>query len=315
MNERAVVDTFLSHCLSERKHAARTLRAYESDLEHFTTSIAPLVMTSVTKADLENYVTKLTEDLYQGTSIRRKIAALRMFFRFLEERGVIAESPARQLKPRQPVESRAPVVLSPRELSLLLAAPKQQIERLGHYKDQTLGARNRYFCAVRDDVILELLFSTGIRIGELVALDASDVDLVTRELRVRGRNPRSSRTVLLAADAIVHALAEYLQLRRLVSLDPDALFVGRTGGRLTIYSIGNIFKKHLHSTAIRRHLTPHALRHTVASMLMDSGADIHDVKEMLGHLSILSTQVYAKEHRTRRQTHQPTTRRRPRGTA
>ena len=111
-------------------------------------------------------------------------------------------------------------------------------------RDLSPGGRNRYFCAVRDNLILELLFSTGIRIGELVALDTTDVDLAIQQVHITGRATRG-REVGLASDGVNGAFATYLELRSERALETPALFVGRSGTRLTIYSIENIFKKHV----------------------------------------------------------------------
>jgi integrase/recombinase XerC/integrase/recombinase XerD len=146
---------------------------------------------------------------------------------------------------------------------------------------------------VRDNVILELLFSTGIRIGELVALDVKDVALAARQIHITGRATRG-REVTIPANELGDSLQRYLDLRAERELDTQALFVGRAGTRLTIYSIENIFKKHVRLAEIKRHITPHALRHTMAAMLVSSGTDIREVQEILGHASILSTQVYMK---------------------
>src|SRR5205814_8354923 len=111
-------------------------------------------MVDITPEQLEGYLEKLGTGPYRDTSIRRKVAALKVFFRYLEEKGVVSESPARKLKIKRPVENRVPTVLSAREVRSLLAAPKEQIEQHSGSRDQSAGGRNRYFCAVRDDVIL-----------------------------------------------------------------------------------------------------------------------------------------------------------------
>ncbi|HUF17582.1 MAG TPA: tyrosine-type recombinase/integrase [Thermoanaerobaculia bacterium] len=293
MNVEQAIASFLQHGESERNLSSRTLRAYESDLVQFRTHVSDAEAVAITNADLEGYVEKLGTGDYRDTSIRRKVAALKVFFRYLEEEGIVTESPARKLKIKRPVETKVPVVLSAREVKLLLSAPKRQMETLIHHRDRSTGGRNRYFCAVRDNVIIELLFLTGIRIGELVALNVSDVDLGERNIVITGRGTRE-RHISLTSDFVVEALADYLSLRGERSLENEALFVGRSGTRLTIYSIENIFKKHVRIAEIKRHITPHALRHTMAAMLVNSGADLRDVQEILGHASILSTQVYTK---------------------
>ncbi len=286
MNVQEAIADFLQHGQTVRNLSDRTLRAYQSDLSQFDIHINGAAMVEITPEHLEGYLDKLGTGLYRDTSIRRKVAALKVFFRYLEEAGVVSESPARRLKIKRPVENRVPVVLSYREIRALLAAPKEQITTLSGMRDSSPGGRNRYFCAVRDNVILELLFSTGIRIGELVALDTTDVNVERKQIQITGRATRG-RSVTLTSEPVVDAIVNYLDLRNERTLNTPALFVGRSGTRLTIYSIENIFKKHVRLAEIKRHITPHALRHTMAAMLVATGADIRDVQEILGHASIL----------------------------
>jgi integrase/recombinase XerC/integrase/recombinase XerD len=293
MNVQQAIAQFLEHGQTVRNLSDRTLRAYHSDLAQFHVHICDTSAVEITADDLETYLDKLGGGPYRDTSIRRKVAALKVFFRFLEEQGIVSESPARKLKIKKPVENRVPTVLSAREVRALLAAPKEQVAELSAARDTSAGGRNRYFCAVRDNVILELLFSTGIRIGELVALNIGDVDLDRRQIQITGRATRG-RLVTLGSEEVTEAMRNYMEMRGERSLSTPALFVGRSGTRLTIYSIENIFKKHVRLAEIKRHVTPHSLRHTMASMLVSSGADIREVQEILGHASILSTQVYTR---------------------
>jgi integrase/recombinase XerD len=293
MNVQEAIADFLQHGQTVRNLSDRTLRAYNSDLTQFDVHVNGAAMIEITPDHLEGYLDKLGTGPYRDTSIRRKVAALKVFFRYHEEKGVVSESPARKLKIKRPVENRVPTVLSHREIHALLAAPKEQITTLSGMRDSSPGGRNRYFCAVRDNVILELLFSTGIRIGELVALDTTDLNVERKQIQITGRATRG-RSVTLTSEPVVDAIVNYLDLRNERTLDTPALFVGRSGTRLTIYSIENIFKKHVRLAEIKRHITPHALRHTMAALLVSSGADIRDIQEVLGHASILSTQVYTR---------------------
>jgi len=293
MNVQQAIADFLQHGQAVRNLSDRTIRAYQSDLSQFNVHVNDANMVDITPEQLEDYLEKLGTGPYRDTSIRRKVAALKVFFRYLEEKGVVSESPARKLKIKRPVENRVPTVLSAREVRSLLAAPKDQIAELATLRDHSPGGRNRYFCAIRDNLILELLFSTGIRIGELVALNVADVNLDNRQIQITGRATRG-RSVALTSELVVVALRTYIELRNERTLDTPALFVGRSGTRLTIYSIENIFKKHVRLAEIKRHITPHALRHTMAAMLVSSGTDIREVQEILGHASILSTQVYTR---------------------
>lgn len=293
MNVQQAIAQFLEHGQSVRNLSDRTLRAYQSDLAQFHIHMSDTPTVEITPEHLEGYLDKLGGGPYRDTSIRRKVAALKVFFRYLEEQGIVGESPARRLKIKKPVENRVPTVLSTREVRALLAAPKEQVAELSALRDHSAGSRNRYFCAVRDNIILELLFSTGIRIGELVAMNVADVDLDKHQIQITGRATRG-RAVVLTSEVVVDALRQYLELRGERALSTAALFVGRSGTRLTIYSIENIFKKHVRLAEIKRHVTPHSLRHTMAAMLVSSGTDIKEVQEILGHASILSTQVYTR---------------------
>ena len=293
MNVQQAIAHFLEHGQTVRNLSDRTLRAYQSDLAQFHLHMHDTPTVAITADHLEEYLDKLGGGPYRDTSIRRKVAALKVFFRYLEEQGVVAESPARKLKIRKPVENRVPTVLSNREVKALLTAPKEQVAELAIVRDQSTGGRNRYFCAVRDNIILELLISTGIRIGELVAVNLADVDLDRHQIQITGRATRG-RVVPIESDEALESLRQYLDLRAERELGTQALFVGRSGTRLTIYSIENIFKKHVRLAEIKRHVTPHALRHTRAAHLVNSGTDIREVQEMLGHASILSTQVYTR---------------------
>ena len=293
MNVQQAIAQFLEHGQSVRNLSDRTLRAYQSDLAQFHIHLSDTLAIEVTPEHLETYLAKLDDGPYRDTSIRRKVAAIKVFFRYLEEQGIVSESPARRLRIKKPVENRVPTVLSTREVRALLAAPKEQVAELSSVRDHSAGSRNRYFCAVRDNVILELLFSTGIRIGELVALNIADVDLDKSQIQITGRATRG-RLVMLGSEIVREAIRQYLELRSERSLSTPALFVGRSGTRLTIYSIENIFKKHVRLAEIKRHVTPHSLRHTMAALLVSSGTDIKEVQEILGHASILSTQVYTR---------------------
>ncbi|HXI11439.1 MAG TPA: tyrosine-type recombinase/integrase [Thermoanaerobaculia bacterium] len=292
MNVQQAIDRFLEDGHT-RNLSERTLRAYQSDLTQFQHHVSDAAATEITHDVLEKYLEMLGTGAYRDTSIRRKVAALKVFFRYLEEDGVVTASPAKMLKIKQPVENRMPVVLSNREIKALLAAPKKLIERLASRQNDSAGGRNRFFCAVRDNLIIELLLTTGMRIGELVALDVSDVERESSQLRITGRSMRG-RSVSITSAPIIELLNNYLEMRSERKPDTTALFIGRSGTRLTIYSIENIFKKHVRVAEIKRHVTPHSLRHTMAANLVNSGTDIRAVQEMLGHASILSTQVYTK---------------------
>jgi len=299
MNVTQVVESFLVQRRREKRLSERTLRAYACDLTQFQDYLGDREIRTVSPEILSGFVQKLVDEEYRYASVRRKIAALKVFFRWALEEGVIDESPAARLGAERP-RRRSPLkVLSEEEIARLLAGPKADIARLEKDRSRSIGAENRFFCAVRDNVILELLLVTGIRIGELVALDVDHVDLEWWSLSIIGRGEKP-RKVTIEKRGVHEALVRYIELRTSRDLGLTALFVSRTGGRLSIYSIENIFRKYARIAGIRRHVTPHALRHTMATRLIGEGADLESVRQILGHASILSTKIYERLARRRR---------------
>src|SRR5258705_13848139 len=143
MNVQQAIAQFLEHGHTVRNLSDRTIRAYQSDLAQFHLHMTDTPAVEITADHLEMYLVKLDGGPYRDTSIRRKVAALKVFFRFLEEQGIVPESPARKLKIKKPVENRVPTVLSQREVRALLAEPKEQVEELSSSRDHSAGTRNR----------------------------------------------------------------------------------------------------------------------------------------------------------------------------
>ena len=204
-------------------------------------------------------------------SAARKLASLRTFFRFLCREGVLDKNPARALlSPR--LERRIPTHLDEGEVAALLDVPGDG--------DAALRAR----------AVLETLYATGIRCSELVGLDLPDVDLGARMVRVLGKG-RKERVVLFGRRAQA-ALRAYLPARQRARPRSDALFVNLRGGRLTDRSIREIVARRVKSIALTQHTSPHTLRHTFATHLLARGADLRAIQELLGHVSLSTTQRY-----------------------
>jgi integrase/recombinase XerC len=202
----------------------------------------------------------------------RKLASLRALFRWLERTERIATDPAASLRtPRR--DRPLPKVLSREEIDRLLAAPE----------GDTILAR-------RDRAILETLYSAGLRASELVGLDVENLDLAGGVVRVRGKG-RKERLALLGAPA-TRAVREYLELRRAKGLADPALFLNHRGGRLTARSVQRVLERTLIAAGLAGRATPHTLRHSFATHLLDAGADLRAVQEFLGHASLSTTQIY-----------------------
>lgn len=275
------IDAFLQHLKVTRRAADPTLSAYGADLGQLAEHLQVRDWSQVTAASLRHYFASLHARGYARASIARKLAAARSFFRYLVRRGALPRSPAAGLTaPR--LRRGLPRFLYPDETTALLEAPAA---------DTPLGLRDR--------AILETLYSTGLRVSELVALDLGDVASGQSELRIRGKGGHD-RVVLLGRPAL-GALDRYRELGRpalAAGRGEQALFLNRQGSRLSVQGVRRLVRKHILATCARREITPHALRHTFATHLLEGGADLRTVQELLGHASLSTTQVYT--HLTRR---------------
>jgi tyrosine recombinase XerC len=281
MSERAtseqLVDEYLAHLRVERNLSPNTIRAYSEDLESLL-GWAEREGVHVLEADhrrLRRYLAELDRAQYARRTIARRLAAVRSFYRFLVMRGYISGSPAAVLSaPKLPRE--LPSVAPAQLIAALLDAP-DAVTALG----------------VRDRAILELLYATGVRVSELTGLDIGDVDLAGAAVRVMGKGSRE-RIVPMHAGA-VRRLREYLSTGRpKLACDESgsAFFLNRLGTRLTAGGVRRMLEKHLASVGAASQITPHDLRHSFATHLLEGGADLRTVQELLGHVALSTTQIY-----------------------
>jgi integrase/recombinase XerC len=279
----AAIGRFLQFLAVERNASDYTIKSYREDLAHlirfFTESHGSCPSPGqLTTLDLRGYVATLHDAGYAKTTIARRLASLRSFFRFGQRDGWAASNPAKPLRnPRQPRS--LPHFLSTEELGRLLESPPAS---------QPQGLRDR--------AILETMYSAGLRVSEVVGLDDDDIDRAGSVIRVRGKGKRE-RLSPLGSFAFT-ALDDWLGVRRLAPslLKAESprlpLFVNRSGKRLTTRSVARMLEKYLRETGLDRRTTPHSLRHSFATHLLDRGADIRSVQELLGHKSLVTTQIY-----------------------
>jgi integrase/recombinase XerC len=272
---------FLRYLQVERGASPHTLKGYREDLtaaaEYFAdeTGATP-DPASLTAVDLRGLLTGLHEAGFAKTSIARKLASLRSFYRFGQREGWVKTNPARAL--RNPRKGRTlPHFLTTEEIGKLLAAP---------------AARTPM--GLRDRAILETLYSAGLRVSELVGLNDGDVDMPQGIVRVRGKG-RKERLAPLGSYAL-KALAAWLKVRKVAPREPAGrkapVFTNRFGTRLTTRSVGRLLEKYLAETGLDARTSPHTLRHSFATHLLDRGADVRSVQELLGHKSLVTTQIY-----------------------
>lgn len=279
---------FLRRLERERGASPHTVKAYREDL----TALADFLADeggrtpepeAVTVADLRGYVAALGEAGYAKSTVARRMSAVRSFFKFARREGWIDSSPADALRnPRK--GRRLPHFLSAEEVTRLLAAPPAE-------KPDGL----------RDRAILETLYSAGLRVSELVGSNDGDLDLAQGLLHVRGKG-RKERLAPLGSLAVA-ALRAWLAARVVSPREPSGegtpLFTNRFGRRLTTRSVARMLEKHLAVAGIDPRTSPHTLRHSFATHLLDRGADVRSVQELLGHSSLVTTQVYTHVSATR----------------
>ena len=279
---RIAIGRFLQYLQVERNASPLTVKSYREDLtalvDYMTEARGGQCPQpgSLTVLDLRGYVSALHEAGYAKTSIARRLASMRSFFRFGQRESWATTNPAKPLRnPRKP--RNLPHFLSAEDIGRLLGAPSP---------DTLMGLRDR--------AILETLYSAGLRVSELAGLCDGDLDFQADLLRVRGKGRRERLSPI--GSYAVRALRRWLPMRKLSVREPqDAaapVFVTRFGRRLTTRSVARMLEKYLRQTGLDRRTTPHSLRHSFATHLLDQGADIRSVQELLGHKSLVTTQIY-----------------------
>ncbi len=273
----AEIERYLVHLAEGRNASAHTVRAYSADLVHladFLEEHGVAETSTITPLHLRMWLADLTEAGLSPVTRARKLSAVRAFFRFLAREQIVPGNPAAALRsPRQP--HRLPRFLSTDEISLLLAAPNDD---------------DRY--AVRDRAILEFLYSTGCRVGELEALSEEDVDLRGAGARIKGKG-RRERLAPLGSFALEALRAWFpLRLSQMAGPRENALFINRYGTRLSARSVGRMLEKYIARAGLSGRTSPHTLRHSFATHLLEAGADLRSVQELLGHKNLETTQIY-----------------------
>ena len=274
------IDAYLQFLAIHKNASPETVDAYRRDLQHFFAVMQAWSIFSITEIDghiLRDYAAMLHRRGYARSSTARHLSALRGFFRYLRERHLIAGNPSTGL--RSPKQAKhLPQVLSVDEIRSLLHA-----------------AQGSTAADLRDRAILELFYAGGLRVSELVSLDDSDVPMAGQDwLRVLGKG-RKERIVLLGEPALL-AIRHYVDAGRLHLAKPDepALFVNQRGRRLTSRGVQYLVKQRLQKAALTKHVSPHSLRHSFATHLLDGGADLRTIQELLGHVSLSTTQIYTR---------------------
>lgn len=294
------VQGFLRHLQTERNASVHTVSSYRGDLAQFVTLMgwkpafpgAALPWRSLDLTLGRKYVLELQKLGLARVSMRRKISSLRALCRHLVREKVLPASPLAGLQSGK-VPRRLPQVLSVAQVKKLLEAPAAYWPRT--FADKTPGDRAAAeFAAARDAAVLEVIYSAGLRISEAVGLDTDSVDLIGGTCKVRGKG-KKERLCLLGGPAVraIRTYLDHCQAWGLRSAQPRTpLFRNQRGGRLTARSVQREFKVYLKEASLSPNCTPHKLRHSFATHLLDAGADLRSVQELLGHANLSTTQIY-----------------------
>jgi integrase/recombinase XerC len=276
--------SFLNDLRVERQASAHTLRSYEDDMDVFCRYLdeslgAGADPTVVDPARLRRYSAWLSSQGYAAATIARRLASLRSFFRHLRRQGMMINDPSSGIRnPKQP--KRLPRLLKIDDVIRLLDAVPV---------DTALGMRDR--------AMLETLYGGGLRVSELVGLNLGDLDPEQELVRVRGKGRRERLSPI--GHMAMKCIEAYLPLREPKQSGEPALFLNRYGTRLTTRSVGRLLEEHLAHAGLSAAASPHTLRHSFATHLLDRGADLRSVQELLGHRNLTTTQIYTHVTRER----------------
>jgi len=283
----AHLKAFLQQLRLNRNASAHTVRAYDSDLSQFLAHVsaqtgvprAELAPAAIDRDAIRAFLAELHKAGHSRASAARKLAAIRTFIRYLRREEIIEDDPGGLVAtPKR--EIRMPAHLSEREMDALLAAPAA---------DSPLSRRDR--------AILELFYASGLRLSELAGVDLDDVDLASRRVRVLGKGGKErivpfNQSTATAIRAYLKDRAAIVGRERQERRPSRPLFVNYRGGRLTVRSVDRLVRRYVAATSTRTGISPHALRHSFATHLLQRGADLRAIQEMLGHARLSTTQRY-----------------------
>ncbi len=272
-----LIEQFKSYLTTEKKSSANTVSSYVRDLTQFDRYLQNegTALDQVDTGVIEGYDSWLTGKGKSAATVTRSLASLKCFYGWMVSNGRMESNPALQAKSVK-VERKLPQVLTSQEVELLLSQP-QCVDQKGY----------------RDHAMLELLYATGIRVSELISLDVEHVNLAAGFIRCYSKN--KERIIPLYPGA-VRAISDYVRnVRPQLAVEGEhALFVNMSGERMSRQGFWKIIKHYQEKAGIQTEITPHTLRHSFAAHLLENGADLHSIQEMLGHADISSTQIYAQ---------------------
>ena len=276
MTNQQFLEKYEHYLTDERKTSQNTLSSYLRDVRQFGEHLGGVLYTEAGEDALCGYIDHLRAAGKSVATVSRNIASLKNFYAWLKLIGQIEETPTGKLVPEK-ASHKLPEILTAKEVELLLEQPERS-DRKGY----------------RDKAMLELLYATGIRVTELISLDISDVNLGAGIISCRGRDRVRSIPVYPAALKALRDYIEFIRPDMIAAPNERALFVNVNGERMSRQGFWKIVKSYQQKAGIEKDITPHTLRHSFATHLLENGADLRSIQEMLGHADISSTQIYSQ---------------------
>ena len=263
------IEKFISYLEIEKNYSIHTVLNYKLDLRDFERFLEDKSLESIEYITLRKFLASLKSKNLKSRTLARKISTLKSFYRFLCREGYLKSNPTLLLSSPK-LDKHLPNFLTENEMTKLIESPKQ---------DNLLGRRDR--------AILETLYSTGMRVSELVGLNVETIDFIGGIVKVLGKG-KKERLLPIGKTALL-AIRAYLDMR---DKQRKELFLNKNYIRLTDRGIRNILNKYIRITSLKQHISPHALRHSFATHLLNRGADLRSVQELLGHVNLSTTQIY-----------------------
>lgn len=270
MMNRELVNFFLDHLSIERRLSSHTITSYSTDLEQFITFVAPQELTQIQALTIRKWLISLSDDSLQNRSINRKLATLRTFYKYLLRTGKVSENPMASIR----------MVKTTKKIPQFVR--ESEMENLVEHRKIATN-----FSEARDELILFLLYGTGIRLAELISLQNNQVNLAAKTIRVIGK--RNKERVIPIPGLLVELINAY---RYFCTVEHTHLLLTDKGEQLYPMFVQRLVKKNLGEYSQLEKLSPHVLRHTYATHLLNKGADLNAIKELLGHANLAATQVY-----------------------
>ena len=281
------IKIFLTHCKYEKNLSEKTIKAYHIDISQFELFLKKegftIILESIDKISIKKYMQILS--IHKPKTIKRKVAAIKSMFNFFEYDDIIIVNPFRKIKITIKEPKELPMVMNLKEIEKILKISYNKRDFTQNKQCYT------YHESVRSIAIVELLFATGIRVSELCNIKIKDLDLEVGLLRVNGKGSKERFIQICHADAL-GALKNYQTLFKEKMDSSGYFFINRLDFRLSEQSVRNLIKKYVLLASIDKNITPHTFRHTFATLLLEEEVSIKYIQQMLGHSSIMTTQIY-----------------------